>query len=81
MEEKEPLCHLFDKEIAEKEEELSTLKKNSKKYKEVEKELKKLRENEAPREGVVIRVDNDIFPRAWKLKCQKHWISLVKKTM
>lgn len=73
MEEKEPLCHLYDEEIAEKETELSTLKKNSKKYKEVEKELKKLRENEAPREGVVIRVDNDIFPRAWKLKTNAHY--------
>jgi hypothetical protein len=35
--------------------------------------LKKLREDEAPREGVVIRVDNDMFPRAWKLKTQKHY--------
>lgn len=73
MEEKEPLCHLYDNEIAEKETELSTLKKNTKKYKEVEKELKKLRESEAPREGVVIRVDNDIFPRAWKLKTNAHY--------
>jgi hypothetical protein len=73
MEEKEPLCHRLDKLIAEKEKELSKVKKNTKRYKELDKELKKLREDEAPREGVVIRVDNDMFPRAWKLKTQKHY--------
>lgn len=28
--------------------------------------------HKVPREGVVIRVENDIFPRAWKLKTQRH---------
>jgi hypothetical protein len=73
MEEKEPLCHKYDKKIMEKESELSTCKVGSKKYKDIKKELDKLVEKQAPREGVVIRIDNDIFPRAWKLKTAKHY--------
>ena len=73
MEEKEPLCHRLDKDIAEKEEELSHAKKGSARYKKLQKELDALREDEAPREGVVIRIDNDIFPRAWKLKTNAHF--------
>ena len=73
MEEKEPLCHKFDKQISEKENELKTCKAGSKKYKDIKKELEKLVEKQAPREGVVIRIDNDIFPRAWKLKTAAHY--------
>ena len=29
--------------------------------------------NKVPREGVVIRIDNDIMPRAWKLKSKAHY--------
>lgn len=79
MEEKEPLCHRLDKEIAEKKEELSQAKKGSMKYKKIEKELAKLVEAQAPREGVVIRIDNDIFPRAYKLKTKEHEYYTKKK--
>ena len=72
MEEKEPLCHRLDKPIAEKENELSHAKKGSAKYKKLLKELENLKADEAPREGVVIRIDNDIFPRAYKLKTNAH---------
>lgn len=30
--------------------------------------------NKVPREGVVIRIDNDICPRAWKLKSKLHYL-------
>ena len=79
MEEKEPLCHRLDKEIAEKKEELSHAKKGSAKHKKIEKELTKLVEAQAPREGVVIRIDNDIFPRAYKLKTKEHEYYTKKK--
>ena len=72
MEEKEPLCHRLDKAIEEKENELTHAKKGSAKYKKILKELEHLKEDEAPREGVVIRIDNDIFPRAYKLKTNAH---------
>lgn len=72
MEEKEPLCHRLDSAISKKRTELESYKKNSVGYKKVKKELDKLIEDEAPREGVVIRIDNDIMPRAWKLKTLKH---------
>ena len=29
--------------------------------------------NKVPREGVVIRIDDDICPRAWKLKSKAHY--------
>lgn len=79
MEEKEPLCHRLDKAIFEKKKELGTYKKNTSGYKKVKKELDELIADEAPREGVVIRVDNDIYPRAWKLKTVKHY-ELTKKS-
>jgi hypothetical protein len=72
MEEKEPLCHRLDIPIAEKEAELAKAKKGSAKYKKLEKELKNLIDDQAPREGVVIRIDNDVFPRAYKLKTNAH---------
>jgi hypothetical protein len=30
-------------------------------------------ENKVPREGIVIRIDDDIKPRAWKLKTLRHY--------
>ena len=48
-------------------------------YKKIEKELTKLVEAQAPREGVVIRIDNDIFPRAYKLKTKEHEYYTKKK--
>jgi hypothetical protein len=73
MEEKEPLCHRLDEAIANKKAELESYKKNTAGYKKVKKELDALIEDEAPREGVVIRIDNDIMARAWKLKTLKHY--------
>ena len=73
MEEKEPLCHRLDEAISKKEKELSLAKEGSAKYKKLEKELKNLIDDQAPREGVVIRIDNDIFPRAFKLKTNAHF--------
>ena len=73
MEEKEPLCHRLDDAILNKRAELEKYKKGSAIYKKVKKELDTLIESEAPREGVVIRIDNDIMPRAWKLKTNKHY--------
>jgi hypothetical protein len=32
-----------------------------------------------PREGIVIRIDNDKFPRAWKLKCKRHYTMEAKQ--
>ena len=73
MEEKEPLCHRLDKVISKKRDELNGYKKGSAAYKKAKKELDALIEEEAPREGVVIRIDNDIMARAWKLKTLKHY--------
>lgn len=73
MEEKEPLCHRLDEAIANKKAELESYKKNTAGYKKVKKELDALIADEAPREGVVIRIDNDIMARAWKLKTMKHY--------
>lgn len=73
MEEKEPLCHRLDDAIAKKQNELANCKKGSAIYKKTKKELDALIEDEAPREGVVIRIDNDIMARAWKLKTMKHY--------
>lgn len=73
MEEKEPLCHRLDKAISKKRDELNGYKKGSAAYKKAKKELDALIEEEAPREGVVIRIDNDIMARAWKLKTLKHY--------
>ena len=78
MEEKEPLCHRLDDAIKKKTIELASYKENTAGYKKVKKELDELIKDEAPREGVVIRIDNDIAPRAWKLKTIKHW-ELTKK--
>lgn len=73
MEEKEPLCHLYDAEIASKELEIKVAERAGKNTKKLEKELTKLKDAQAPREGVVIRKDDDIFPRAWKLKTKAHY--------
>ena len=78
MEEKEPLCHKFDKVISEKENLLKKYKKGSANYNKTKKELDNLINEQAPREGVVIRIDNDIIPRAWKLKTVAHY-ALTKK--
>lgn len=78
MEEKEPLCHRLDKAIENKRKELKACRKGSSAYKKVKKELDNLIADEAPREGVVIRIDNDVYPRAWKLKTLAHY-NLSKK--
>ena len=72
MEEREPLCHLVDEALAEKEAELKGVRKNCARYKKIKKDIDILLTDQAPREGVVIRIDNDIFPRAFKLKTKKH---------
>ena len=34
---------------------------------------KPLCKHKVPREGIVIRVEDDLFPRAWKLKTLRHY--------
>ena len=38
-----------------------------------EKKYAELDKFRAPREGIVIRIDDDIMPRAWKLKTNAHY--------
>ena len=52
---------------------MENYKKGSAIYNKTKKELETLIADEAPREGVVIRIDDDIAPRAWKLKTNKHY--------
>lgn len=72
MEEKEPMCHLYEKEALEAKKALenNTDKKIAKLLKE---RYETLENKRAPREGIVIRKDNDIIPRAWKLKTDAHY--------
>lgn len=76
MEEKEPLCHLYEKESDDAKAKLDEAIKNKKSKSEI-KELKnnyeKIYTKRAPREGIVIRIDDDKFKRAWKLKTDAHF--------
>ena len=49
---------------------LQRLKTDKNFYMELDEPLCK---HKVPREGIVIRIDDDIFPRAWKLKTLRHY--------
>lgn len=76
MEELEPMCHLYEPEhlaalaALEKAKEEKADKKVIKKLSEEAEKWEKLR---APREGVVVRKDNDPTAEAWKLKTARHF--------
>lgn len=76
MELKEPLCHLHEREAIEAKALLEDAI-NTKKPKMVIKKLKNNYENlearRAPREGLVIRIDDDPKSEAWKLKTYAHY--------
>ena len=77
MEEDEPMCVMFNDKIADLERLYNSSKENGaskKDLKIIEKEILKYKAMKAPREGVVIRVDNDpTGPRAFKLKTWRHY--------
>lgn len=76
MELKEPLCHLHEREAIEAKALLDDAI-NAKKSKMIIRKLKNDYENleaqRAPREGLVIRVDDDPKSEAWKLKTYAHY--------
>ena len=75
MEEKEPLCHLYENEarVAKKNLENGISKNLGKKeIKKLQSEYDKWESMRAPREGIVIRVDDDKIPRAYKVKTLAH---------
>lgn len=37
-------------------------------------EMEPMCKNKVPREGIVIRIENDKFKRAWKVKCKSHYM-------
>lgn len=76
MEEDEPLCTLYNDEIAATEKVLKALKdaKESKKtIKATEKALAELKAKKAPAEGVVVRLIGDSKAEAFKLKTNRHY--------
>ena len=77
MEEDEPMCVMFNDKIADLERLYNSSKENGaskKDLKIIEKEILKYKAMKAPREGVVVRVDNDpTGPRAFKLKTWRHY--------
>lgn len=77
MEEDEPMCVMFNDKIADLKRLYETSKANGaskKDLKAVEKEIMKYESMKAPREGVVVRIDNDTMgARAWKLKTYRHF--------
>lgn len=74
MEEDEPLCTMFDKELRELAKEI---KKNPK-DKTLKEQYKAIKEQKAPREGIVIRKDGDFTPEAWKIKSLRHYLLATK---
>ena len=76
MELKEPLCHLYEKEaIAAKEalEKAKEQKQSKKVIAKLEKDYQKWEAMRAPREGIVIRIDNDPKSEAFKIKTNAHY--------
>lgn len=75
MELKEPLCHLYEKEaLAAKDaiEKAKKMKQSKKVISKLEKEYQKWESMRAPREGIVIRIDDDIKSEAFKIKTLAH---------
>lgn len=73
MEEKEPMCHLYDDKLSAIQERIEENRKKNKSTEYWEKKYAELDKFRAPREGIVIRIDDDIIPRAWKLKTNAHY--------
>lgn len=75
MEMKEPMCHLYEAEANAAKEALEKAKAENQSKKviaKLEKDYKKWEAKRAPREGFVIRVDNDPKAEAWKVKTNAH---------
>ena len=76
MELKEPMCHLYEKEanaaklVLEKAKEEKQSKKTIAK---LQAEYDKWEAKRAPREGIVIRIDDDTKAEAWKIKTNAHY--------
>lgn len=76
MELKEPMCHLYEEEAnaAKKALDKAIADGESKKIiAKLEKEFNKWEDMRAPREGVVIRIDNDAKAEAFKVKTNAHY--------
>ena len=76
MELKEPMCHLYEQEALAAKSVLDKAIANGESAKAIKKltaEYKKYEAMRAPREGLVIRIDDDKFARAWKLKTDAHY--------
>lgn len=76
MELKEPMCHLYEKEATAALEVLNAAIAENQPKKSIDKlraEYEKWESMRAPREGVVIRIDDDPTAEAWKLKTEAHF--------
>lgn len=76
MELKEPLCHLYEKEATAAKEALDKAKQMGESKKvilKLEKEYNKWEARRAPREGIVIRIDDDPKAEAFKIKTNAHY--------
>lgn len=76
MELKEPLCHLYEKEaMAAKDalEKAKEMKQSKKVIAKLEKDYNKREAMRAPREGIVIRIDDDPKAEAFKIKTNAHY--------
>lgn len=76
MEELEPMCHLYEPEHLAAIAALEEAKKSGadkKTIKKLEEAAEKWRKLRAPREGIVIRKDDDPTAEAWKLKTNAHY--------
>lgn len=76
MEEKEHLCHLYEKEALAAKDVLEKAKKENQSKKiisKLEKDYNKWESKRAPHEGIVIRKDNDPISEAFKIKTIAHF--------
>ena len=76
MELKEPLCHLYEKESIAAKEAMEKAKENGQSKKvisKLEKDFLKYEAMRAPREGIVIRIDDDPQSEAFKIKTNAHY--------
>lgn len=76
MEELEPMCHLYEKEANDVKKLLDAAIENNASKKEIKsltKEYEKWQSMRAPREGIVIRKDDDPIAEAFKLKTAAHY--------
>ena len=76
MELKEPMCHLYEEEANAAKKALDKAIADGEPKKiiaKLEKEFNKWEDMRAPREGVVIRIDNDAKAEAFKVKTLAHF--------